>query len=86
MFKTLLFAIGAFAKFYESRAISQNLRDINHCETKELAIQEQINEITRNKKYDRNNPHHRRHLDALHRWLQQWQERKAACDERLQRE
>ena len=86
MLKTLLFAVGAVAKFYESRALSQTLRDLNHCESKELAIHEQINEFTRDKDFNEDNPHHAEHLGALHRWLRQWQERKAACDERLQRE
>ena len=85
MIKTFLSTLGAIAKFYESRALSQSLRDLNHCEEQELAIQNQINDFTKDDDYDKNNPMHRGNLAALHRWLQQWQERKASFDERLQR-
>ena len=61
------------------------VRDIEHCEDRELSIQEQINEFTESKRYNRSNPDHRNHLGALHRWLQQWQERKTSFDQRLQR-
>ena len=77
----IAYAIGAVANFYSSRALSQTLRDIEHCEDRELSIQEQINEFTESKRYNRSNPDHRNHLGALHRWLQQWQERKTSFDQ-----
>ena len=82
---TLFYAVGAVAKFYESRALSQTLVDLLHCEKQELKIHEQINSYTNSDQFDSGNPQHANHLDALNRWLRQWQGRKASFDERLQR-
>jgi len=77
MIKSLLYAVGAIARFYESRAHSIALRDLKFCENKQQQIHEKIFEATRENYPDD-------HISSLHRWLRQWQERTASFDERLQ--
>lgn len=79
----LFFAIGAIAQYFESRALSQTLRDIEHCEEREIKIHEQINEFTNQGGFRPDDSRHSAHLDALHRWLRQWQRRKITFDKRI---